>query len=217
MAVIHELAVLLEDAAIGRFPPSDGKVDVLAAPPGKAMSVSAFSAHFVIATSAPERWVREQLPTGDLEAPMSPRFLAALGQILQRRDDGIDMVFAAAGLPGCTELAKITDDSSARVVRANTHRDQVRTYTDPSGAALIILGRGLAGRLEVAVEVDERARRRGLATHALLEARRLAGPTQSLFAQAAPGNAASVRAVLAAGFRPIGAEVLFFSNRPSLE
>jgi hypothetical protein len=30
-----------------------------------------------------------------------------------------------------------------------------------------------------------------------------------VFAQASPGNAASVRAVLAAGYRPIGSEVLF--------
>ena len=32
---------------------------------------------------------------------------------------------------------------------------------------------------------------------------------EPLFAQVAPGNAASVRSVLAAGFRPIGSEVLF--------
>jgi hypothetical protein len=34
-----------------------------------------------------------------------------------------------------------------------------------------------------------------------------------LFAQVAPGNAASLRTVEAAGFRPIGAEVLFHRGR----
>jgi hypothetical protein len=47
-------------------------------------------------------------------------------------------------------------------------------------------------------------------TGALVEARRLVGPGDVLFAQAAPGNAASLRALLAAGFRPIGSEALFF-------
>ena len=35
------------------------------------------------------------------------------------------------------------------------------------------------------------------------------GSSPTLFAQVAPGNAASLRAVAAAGFRPLGAEVLF--------
>jgi len=55
----------------------------------------------------------------------------------------------------------------------------------------------------------------GLATRALVEARRLAGPGQALFAQTAPGDAAALRALLAAGFRPIGSEVLFFDDEPS--
>jgi RimJ/RimL family protein N-acetyltransferase len=40
-------------------------------------------------------------------------------------------------------------------------------------------------------------------------ARHLTPPGEPLFAQVAPGNAASLRVVEAAGFRPIGAEVLF--------
>ena len=40
-------------------------------------------------------------------------------------------------------------------------------------------------------------------------ARHLVPAREVLFAQVAPGNAASLRVVEAAGFRPIGAEVLF--------
>ena len=45
-------------------------------------------------------------------------------------------------------------------------------------------------------------------------ARHLTPPGEPLFAQVAPGNAASLRVVEAAGFRPIGAEVLFHRGRP---
>jgi hypothetical protein len=42
---------------------------------------------------------------------------------------------------------------------------------------------------------------------------RLAPRGEPLFAQVAPGNAASLRAFLAAGYRPVGAEVLFLRDR----
>jgi RimJ/RimL family protein N-acetyltransferase len=86
----------------------------------------------------------------------------------------------------------------------------VRAFEDASGDATVILGRGLALRLEVAIEVDPAARSRGLAALALHEARKLVPNGESLFAQTSPGNAASLRALLAAGFRPIGGEALFY-------
>jgi hypothetical protein len=46
---------------------------------------------------------------------------------------------------------------------------------------------------------------------ALLDARRLAGPGGLLDAQTAPANVASLKALLAAGFTPIGGEMLFFA------
>jgi RimJ/RimL family protein N-acetyltransferase len=74
----------------------------------------------------------------------------------------------------------------------------------------VIVGRGLARRLEVAFEVDPAHRGGGLAAAAVLEARRLAGPGAILYAQTAPANVASLKALLAAGFAPIGSEMLFF-------
>jgi hypothetical protein len=43
----------------------------------------------------------------------------------------------------------------------------------------------------------------------LAAARALIPPGEPVFGQVAPGNARSLRAVLAAGFKPIGSEVLF--------
>jgi RimJ/RimL family protein N-acetyltransferase len=65
------------------------------------------------------------------------------------------------------------------------------------------------GAIEVAIEIQPSRRNQGVARQALTEARRLVGSDGLLFAQTAPGNAASIRTFLTAGFRPIGSEVLF--------
>jgi hypothetical protein len=205
----HRLASVLEAAARGELPPADGAVEVVGPPPGRAMAVVAFTGHHVIATSAPEPWLRERVPDGDFLAPMRPDFLAELGRKLGRRCDSIDAVLVATGLEGEAELAPVERDDHPRVARALAHREGVRAFEDPTGDAVVVLGQGLALRTEVAFEVAEAARGSGLATRALLDARRLAAPGEALFAQCSPGNAASLRALLAAGFRPIGSEALF--------
>jgi hypothetical protein len=110
------------------------------------MGVVAFTAHHVIATAAPDDWVRAQVPADERLAPMSPRFLAALGTKLGLRDDGIDVLLAAEGLPGRGLLREITDEQHPRIAPAAARRDGVRAFTDPSGLATIILGRGFALR-----------------------------------------------------------------------
>lgn len=164
---------------------------------------------------APEEWIRLQLPQGDLLAPMSPQFLSGLGDKLRMRDDGIDVLLAASGLPGSATLQDRTAAEHPRVTRANAHRENIRVFTDVTGAATVILGHGLALRHEIAIEIEPSSRGQGLAARTLTEARRLVDPDEVLFAQTAPGNAASLRALLAAGFRPIGSEVLFFSGEPA--
>jgi RimJ/RimL family protein N-acetyltransferase len=74
---------------------------------------------------------------------------------------------------------------------------------------LLTVGRGIAGRWEAAVEVEPSARGRGLGTALARAARTFQPAGAPLWAQVAPANTASLRAFLAAGFRPVGAEVLF--------
>ena len=200
---------MLEDAARGRFPAADGSVEVESPPPGLPMAVVGFSGHAIIASSASEEWVRSQLADDDVAAPMSPRFLAALGQQLGRVDDGVDVVLAASGLSGQPDLHEVPGSTHPRATRARRHRSDVRVFEDTSGTAIVILGRGLAMRTEVAMEIETAHRGVGLARRALVEARSLVGPEDLLFAQVAPANAAALRALLAAGFRPIGSEALF--------
>jgi len=205
----HPLADLLEEAARGRFPRPDGTLAVVPAPPGASMAVVGFTALHVVAADVAPDWVRAQLPGDDLSAPMSARFLVALGERIGREPGSLDVVLAARGLAGEPELAEVSGDDHPRVVRAHRYRSGVRVFEADGGAAVVVVGYGLALRREVAVEVDPAARNRGLSAAALLQARRLVPEEDVLFAQVAPGNAASLRSFLRAGFEPIGCEVLF--------
>jgi L-amino acid N-acyltransferase YncA len=80
----------------------------------------------------------------------------------------------------------------------------VRAWTAQGG--VLVTGRGVAGRLEVSVEVDDSVRHRGLGRRLVTAARHLV--REPLWAQVAPGNARSLRAFQAAGYRPAGAELL---------
>lgn len=92
------------------------------------------------------------------------------------------------------------------MVRALRFRDGVRVWTVPGG--VLVLGRGVAGRWEAAIEVDAAARGRGLGQALGVSARHLVPAGDVVWAQQAPGNATSVRAFQAAGYRPVGAELL---------
>jgi GNAT superfamily N-acetyltransferase len=203
---------LLQDAAMGAPPAADGVVEVWPAPVGAVDAVLAFTAHHVIAAGVDPDLVAERLPDGDLGAPMSPGFLGWLGERLGSVPGSLDVVLAAEGLGGIPplELRPVGDPARhPRAARALRFRGDLEVWTDPEGAGVLVLGLGLAGRREVSFEVDPARRNRGLGRLLVAAARHLTPPGAPLFAQVAAGNAASLRVVEAAGFRPIGAEVLF--------
>jgi hypothetical protein len=203
-----QLAALLDGVAAGRYLPPDGGVTILPQPSPRDAGVLAFTAHSVVFTDADPAWVRGQLPPGDLSGPLLPRFLQALCAETGRRANSTDILCAAAALPGPPRLALAADGSAShpRVARALRHRDCVQAWRAPGG--IVLIGRGVAGRWEVAVEVEAGYRGKGLGRELAIAARHLVPESEPLWAQIAPGNAASVRAFLAAGYRPAGAEVL---------
>jgi L-amino acid N-acyltransferase YncA len=214
-AVRGELGELLERAARGVFPPPDGAVEFVAQPSRRDVGVVAFTAHTVVfADLLPPQTarLRAALPPDDLSAPLNPPFLTALSARTGRTVNNVDVLAVAPALPGPPPpwLVETTDRAHPRVVRALRHRDAVRAWTAPGGT--VLLGRGVAGRWEVAVEVDATARGRGLGRQLAVAARQLC-PGAHLWAQVAPGNAASLRAFLAAGFVPVGAEALLVPPR----
>jgi GNAT superfamily N-acetyltransferase len=227
------LAALLKAAAAGEFPPPDGAVEILAQPSERDAGVLALTAFSVVFADTDPDWIAAQLPADDLAAPLSAGFLYALGQRLGRQSGSIDVLTCAAPLPGAPPgelmLAEIDPRrpgpspaglppgggapsgpaltaQDARIARALRHRDDVRAWQTAGG--VIVIGRGVAGRWETAIEVDPQFRSAGLGSQLASAARHLVPQGAVVWAQIAPGNAASVRAFLRAGFRPIGAEVL---------
>jgi len=210
--VSDRLLRLLEDAARGMPPAADGVVEVWPAPDGPVDAVLAFTAHHVVAAPVDPELVASWLPEGDLGVPMGVEFLSWLGERLGSHPGSLDVVMAAPGLAGDPPLALRPVEDLARhprAARAQRYRRGLRAWTDPDAAGVLVLGRGLAGRREVAFEVDPARRNRGLGRLLVTAARHLTPAGEPLFAQVSPGNAASLRVVEAAGFRPIGAEVLF--------
>ncbi|MCN9240220.1 GNAT family N-acetyltransferase [Streptomyces sp. RY43-2] len=207
------LREILDAAARGVFPPADGGLTVVRQHAHRDAGVLALTAHTVVFTDEDPRWVRKSLGSLDcdaLAASMNPLFLAAFIERTGRAHDTTDVLTVAAPLPGEPPLAlrEFDDPEHPRVVRARTRRDDVRVWAADGG--VLVLGRGVAGRLEAAVEVAEGARHRGLGRALASAARQLA--TEPVWAQIAPGNARSLRAFQAAGYRPVGAEALLMAR-----
>ena len=211
-AARQALAAILDAAAAARFPPADGRVTYLPQPSARDAGVIGFTGHAVVFTDADHAWAAARLPADDLAAPLSPAFLAELAGRTGRVAPNIDMLTCAAALAGPPELELTAETGRAhpRITRALRYRDDISAWRVDGG--VILLGRGVAGRWEVAIEVDPARRDRGLGAELAVAARHLVPGGAPLWAQIAPGNAASVRAFLAAGFRPVGAEALLIVN-----
>lgn len=204
------LPEVFANAAAGRLPAPDGQVEVHSGLPGKMAAVIAFPAHFYVLAPVTPEWVRAQLPPGDFSAPLGARFLVALADRIGAHIGGNDAVLAARahGHGGGLELRQISGCTHPRARRAYRYREEVRAWQTRDGAGCLVLGRGLAGRWEVSFEVEAAARSRGLGRALAAAALGLLPPGTPVFAQVTPGNSVSLRATLAAGYRPIGGEVL---------
>lgn len=162
----------------------------------------------VIVTDLDPEWVGRLLPERDLSAPLLPPFLGAMEDKLDRRVNSLDLLLVGEWSAGPPEvaLARIEDSEHPRVRRARRYRTGIVAYKADGG--VIVIGRGLGGRWEVGIEVDQPARDAGLGRALAAAARHLVPEDRPVWAQIAPANAASVRAFLAAGYAPVGAEAL---------
>ncbi|OQO95022.1 N-acetyltransferase [Saccharomonospora piscinae] len=205
-----QVTALFSEAARGVFPEPDFSVRI-GPLCGPAAAVVAFTDCVVVATPMGVRWWREVLADG--ADPMHPRVLLTLADALGTTVGENEAVLAAA--PSRTvSLARSVrlvpfDDGHPRVARARRYRDDVRAWTTVEGDGLLVVGRGLAGRWEMSMDVAPRARTRGLGRALAAAARAHVPRGQAVYAQVAPGNAASLRALLAAGYHPVAQEVLF--------
>ena len=211
------LLSLLHAAARGSFPPGDFATAQLPSPLSPADAVLAFFGHHVIASDVDPSFVREWTD-GDPFALSDVRFLAAFALRLNTTPGIYDAVYAAIGGGRSADdigLIETDDRSHPRVVRAQMYRDPatVRVFTDSSGDGLLVMGRGLAGRMEAAFEVEVGARGKGLGRALIVAARSLAPLDEPVFLQVSPGTVWSMRAVASdPAWKSVGSEILFLRN-----
>jgi GNAT superfamily N-acetyltransferase len=201
---------LLHAAARGRFPPEDGRTEVVGPVEGAPAAVLSFTAHHVVAAGLPADEVLAHVDPQDLKGPLAPGVLTWLAERTGLVAGSLDVVLAwvpgrAGG--GAAVVREVEPAGQPRVERARRWRSELRVFEGDRG--MVVLGRGLAGRLELSVEVDRERRDRGVARRLVAAALAAAAPSEPVFAQVAAANAASLRALQPAGFAAVGAEVLF--------
>ena len=207
----HPLRALLDDAAAGKFPAADGRVEVVPSPGGCADALVGFTGHFVLASDISSEEFATHVPPGDLSVPMSPAALVWLEGRLRSRSTTLDVLLGATGTGGGAPawLREVDGHDHPRVKEAARYRRNMRVFVADDDAAVLVLGRGVCDRWDFGFEVAPEAQGRGLGRRVVRAVRDLVPAGEPVFAQVAPGNVASLKAVAAAGFVPLGAEVLF--------
>jgi len=208
---MHVLEERLRDAAQGVFPPVDGEIEVVPSPGPPCDAIVAFTGHFVIAADIDAAEVASRMPIGEFSVPLSPASLlwmaAELG--LEPATHDALLVTMGTGADTPTWLRRADDLAHPRVERASRYRIIDSVWTTDDDAGVLVLGRGLCDRWEIGYEIAPHARGKGVGRRLVAAARGLIPSGEPLWAQIAPGNAASLRSTMAAGFVPVGAEVLF--------
>jgi hypothetical protein len=213
----HPLADLIRRAAAGQFPAPDGTWSRV--PPWRAgvEAVVAFTGHAVFAVSG--RVCDSELAAlggdgfGGAHHPVLIAALARGGWI-----DSLDGLLVGTGT-GAWEArgtgGMLVDRPDLaqhpRVDFARRVRDDLRILgrEDRTDSSVVVLARGIAGLTELSFELDPNRRGAGGGT-ALVRAGLAAVPSgETVVAACAPGNAASMRALLRAGMTLIGSIQLY--------
>jgi hypothetical protein len=207
----HPLGEVIMAAAGGQFPPVDGDWERVQPWRPEVEAVVSFTGHAVFAVSAQVLDdLLISLGADGFGGAHDPRLIAALaghdGWI-----DSLDVLLATRGTTDAARMVRRPDLAThPRAQLAAQLRDDVETfgYPQPERSALATLGRGVAGLLELSFEIEPE-RRGGAGTSLVQDALSVVPAGQLVVTAVAPGNAASLRAVLRAGFTPLGSLQLF--------
>ncbi len=211
----HPLAGMITAAAAGRFPDPDGGWERV--PPWRPglEAIISFTGHAVFAVAPDITGQRiASLGADGFAGAHDPRLITALagpGAWI----DALDMLMAGrgsgrAGVPSrLVDRPDLAGHPRARFAARIRDEPRVLGYPDPRRSALAIISRGIAGLTELSFELEpgQRGQRWGAALAA--GALSVIPSGQLAVAAVAPGNAASVRALLSAGFVPLGSFQLF--------
>ena len=197
----HPVGLVLAAATRGEFPDPDGTVEIGRPWRAGVEGVVALTGRAYVATELPV----DQIVGHDLDgfgSALDPGFvgwLAGPGGWL----DTLDVLVGATGTGagGPPRRADLAGHRRAR--HARQVRGDVVVHADQRG--VVTVGTGVGGLAEIGVEVAESMRNRGVGRGLLVDALGLFPSGEPVIGEMAPGNAASLRAFLAAGFSPLGA------------
>jgi hypothetical protein len=211
----HPLAGLITAAAAGRFPDPDGGWERV--PPWRPglEAIFSFTAHAVFAL-APD--ISDQriasLGADGFGGAHDPRLITALAGP-EAWIDSLDMLLAGRGTGRPGAAARLVDrpdlavQPRARFAARIRDEPRVLGYPDPHRSALATISRGIAGLTELSFEIEPGRRGHGGGASLAADVLSVLPAGQLAVAAVAPGNAASVRALLSAGFVPLGSFQLF--------
>jgi hypothetical protein len=201
------LADLFAEVVAGRHPEPDGGFRVV--PPDATTghhAVLCFTGHAVIATDWLDHDVRDLGAdgVGGAHHPDVLRALAGPGAFI----DVLDATLLASGRGAGGTTLRWTDrhDDHPRVRYARRGRVDVRVLADERG--LVTVGRGLGGRTEIGMELHRAGPSHGVGRTLVADALAELPAGEPVWAACSPGNARSLRALLAVGFVPVGSEVI---------
>ena len=207
MTAPHPLAELVEAAARGHYPEPDGAWRRL--PPWREGidAVVAFTGHavFCLEGDVPDERLRV-LGADGYGGAHKPQLIAEIAGP-HAWVSSLDVLMVSRGTGGGGLVARPDLAGHPRVAYAARLRSDVAVLglPDPTRRAVAVLGRGVAGLRELGVEVEP-DRRAGGEGRALVRGALGSVPRGELVvACVAPGNAASLRCLLSAGFTPVGA------------
>lgn len=227
MTLRHPLVNLISAAAEGRFPAVDGGWHRV--PPWRSglQAVLAFTGHAVLALTddVPDSTLIK-LGVDGFGGAHDPRLISALagpdGWI-----DSLDLVLARHGTGPTLQPDEFSpphpDSPTAglvprpdlsdhhRVQHAAKIRSNPRVFgsVDADCRTVAILSEGLAGLTELSFELEPAQRGTGRGAALVIDALRLVPSDELVLACVAPGNAASLRSLLGAGFAPLASLQLF--------
>lgn len=211
----HPLAALITAAAAGRFPEPDGRWRRVPPWLPGLEAVLSFTGHavFAVAPDIPDQRLAS-LGADGFGGAHDPRLITALagagGWI-----DCLDMLMAGHGTgrdgapPRLIGRPDLAAHPRARFATRVRDRPRLLGYPDPGRSAVAIVSRGIAGLTELSFELEPGERGRGGGSRLAADALTMIPAGQLAVAAVAPGNAASVRALLSAGFTPLGSVQLF--------
>ena len=211
----HPLAGVISGAAEGRFPDPDGGWHRV--PPWRPglEAVVSFTAHAVFAVAPDITDDRlTALGADGFGGAHDPRLITALvgpgGWI-----DALDMLMAGRGTgragvpPPLVDRPDLTAHPRAGFATRIRDDPRVLGYPGPRRSAVAIISRGIAGLTELSFELEPGRRGQGGGAALAADALGVVPAGQLVVAAVTPGNAASVRALLSAGFVPLGSLQLF--------